>query len=99
LIRKHVSLKEVESWLKRGQKVPFFREICSPQKIGAITGILLIIKSIGVVGVKYLEEGLGGNRESPHKKRGKPTNRLAISAVLPVLLQCAMLFTRKGIII
>jgi hypothetical protein len=49
LIRKHVSLKELELWLKRGQKVPFFREICSPQKyapkiganIGAITGILL----------------------------------------------------------
>jgi hypothetical protein len=44
-----VSLKELESWLKRGQKVPFLREICSPQKctpkiganIGAINGILL----------------------------------------------------------
>jgi hypothetical protein len=46
-----VSLKDVESWLKRGQKVPFLREICSPKKctpkidanIGAITGILLRI--------------------------------------------------------
>jgi hypothetical protein len=45
-----VSLKELESWLKRGQKVPFLREICSPKKftpkigdnIDAITGILLI---------------------------------------------------------
>jgi hypothetical protein len=44
-----VPLKELESWLKRGQNVPFLREICSPKKctpkigtnIGAITGILL----------------------------------------------------------
>jgi hypothetical protein len=43
-------LKDVESRLKRGQKVPILREICSPKKctpkiganIGAITGILLI---------------------------------------------------------
>jgi hypothetical protein len=42
-------LKELESWLERGQKVQFLREICSPQKctpkiganIGAIIGILL----------------------------------------------------------
>jgi hypothetical protein len=27
-----VPLKEVVSWLKRGQKVPFLREICSPKK-------------------------------------------------------------------
>jgi hypothetical protein len=26
-----VSLKELESWLERGQNVPFWREIC-PQK-------------------------------------------------------------------
>jgi hypothetical protein len=44
-----VPLKELESWLKRGQNVPFLREICSPKEcipkiganIGAITGILL----------------------------------------------------------
>jgi hypothetical protein len=42
-------LKELESWLERGQNVPFLREICPPKKytpniganIGAITGILL----------------------------------------------------------
>jgi hypothetical protein len=42
-------LKELESWLKRGQNVPFLREICPQKKytpniganIGAITGILL----------------------------------------------------------
>jgi hypothetical protein len=42
-------LKKLESWLERGQKVPFWKEICSPKKctpkiganIGAITGILL----------------------------------------------------------
>jgi hypothetical protein len=33
LIRKHVRLKEVVSWLKRGQKVPFLREICFPKKV------------------------------------------------------------------
>jgi hypothetical protein len=46
-------LKDVESWLKRGQNVPFLREICPRNKkctpksganIGAITGILLIIE-------------------------------------------------------
>jgi hypothetical protein len=44
-----VSLKELESWLKRGQYVRFLREICPQKKctpksganIGAITGILL----------------------------------------------------------
>jgi hypothetical protein len=44
-----VSLKELESWLEKGQNVPFLREICPPKKstpnigadIGAITGILL----------------------------------------------------------
>jgi hypothetical protein len=39
-------LKELESWLKRGQNVPFLREICPRKKctpnIGAITGILLL---------------------------------------------------------
>jgi hypothetical protein len=40
-----VSLKELESWLERGQIVPFLREKrprkkCTPN-IGAITGILL----------------------------------------------------------
>jgi hypothetical protein len=30
-IRRHVSLKDVELWLKRGQKVPFLSEICPPQ--------------------------------------------------------------------
>jgi hypothetical protein len=42
-------LKELESWLERGQNVPFLREICPRKKvtpkigadIGAITGILL----------------------------------------------------------
>jgi hypothetical protein len=42
-------LKDVESWIKRGQYVRFFREICPRKKhkpkiganIGAITGILL----------------------------------------------------------
>jgi hypothetical protein len=42
-------LKDVESWLKRGQNLPFLREICPRKKctpkiganIGAITGILL----------------------------------------------------------
>jgi hypothetical protein len=42
-------LKELESWLERGQNVPFLREICPWKKftpniganIGAITGILL----------------------------------------------------------
>jgi hypothetical protein len=42
-------LKELESWLKRGQNVSFLREICPRKKctpniganIGAITGILL----------------------------------------------------------
>jgi hypothetical protein len=42
-------LKELESWLERGQKVPFLREICPRKKctpniganIGSITGILL----------------------------------------------------------
>jgi hypothetical protein len=42
-------LKELESWLKRGQNVPFLREICPWKKcipksganIGAITGSLL----------------------------------------------------------
>jgi hypothetical protein len=42
-------LKELESWLKRGQNVPFLREICPPKKctpnIGAITGILLTTSS------------------------------------------------------
>jgi hypothetical protein len=33
LIRKRVCLKEAVSWLKRGQKVPFLREICSPKKV------------------------------------------------------------------
>jgi hypothetical protein len=26
-------LKELESWLKRGQNVPFLREICSPKNV------------------------------------------------------------------
>jgi hypothetical protein len=42
-------LKELESWLKRGQNVPFLREICPRKKCilksgannDAITGILL----------------------------------------------------------
>jgi hypothetical protein len=42
-------LKELESWLERGENVPFLREICPLKKctpnigadIGAITGILL----------------------------------------------------------
>jgi hypothetical protein len=45
-------LKELESWLKRGQNIPFLREIyprkkCTPNigaNIGAITGILLSYK-------------------------------------------------------
>jgi hypothetical protein len=49
IVRKHVPLKELESWLKRGQYVRFLRDICPPKKctpniganIGAITGILL----------------------------------------------------------
>jgi hypothetical protein len=44
-----VSLKELESWIERGQNVPFLREKrprkkCTPNigaDIGAITGILL----------------------------------------------------------
>jgi hypothetical protein len=44
-----VPLKELESWIKRGQNVPFLREICPRKKctpnigtnIGARTGILL----------------------------------------------------------
>jgi hypothetical protein len=48
-IRKHVPLKEVVSWLKRGQYVPFLREKQPFKKvtpkaganIGVITGILL----------------------------------------------------------
>jgi hypothetical protein len=28
LIKRHVSLKKVELWLKRGQYIPFLREIC-----------------------------------------------------------------------
>jgi hypothetical protein len=43
-------LKELESWLERGQNASFLREICPPKKctpnIGAITGILLINKEI-----------------------------------------------------
>jgi hypothetical protein len=43
-------LKELESWLERGQNVPFLRKTCPRKKctpniganIGAITGILLI---------------------------------------------------------
>jgi hypothetical protein len=31
-IRRHVPSKKVVSWLKRGQYVPFLREICSPKK-------------------------------------------------------------------
>jgi hypothetical protein len=55
-------LRELESWLKRGQNVPFLREICSPQKcgpkiganIGAITGILLTALQLWVfVGIFY----------------------------------------------
>jgi hypothetical protein len=46
-----VSLKELESWIERGQNVPFLKEKRPPKKctpnigadIGAITGILLII--------------------------------------------------------
>jgi hypothetical protein len=49
-----VSLKELESWLERGQKVPFLRETCPRKKctpnigadIGAITGILLMVGMI-----------------------------------------------------
>jgi hypothetical protein len=53
VIRKHVPLKEVVSWLKRGQKVPFLREKRPFKKvtpkaganIGAITGILLMFEN------------------------------------------------------
>jgi hypothetical protein len=52
LLKKHVSLKELVSWLKRGQNVPFLREKCPFEKltpkvganIGAIIGILLSIE-------------------------------------------------------
>jgi hypothetical protein len=46
-----VSLKELVSWLKRGQKVPFLREICPLKKMtpkynaasGIIAGELLTL--------------------------------------------------------
>jgi hypothetical protein len=61
-----VSLKELESWLKRGQKVPFLREICSPDKctpkiganIGAITGILLSRYGLITVKVRLIQSNL-----------------------------------------
>jgi hypothetical protein len=31
-IRRHMLLKELVSWLKRGQNVPFLREICPLKK-------------------------------------------------------------------
>jgi hypothetical protein len=44
LIRRHVSLKELVSWLKRGQYVRFLREICPrkniPSKYNAASGII-----------------------------------------------------------
>jgi hypothetical protein len=51
-------LKELESWLERGQNVPFLREIsprkkCTPNigaDIGAITGILLSIHVLSYLG-------------------------------------------------
>jgi hypothetical protein len=47
-------LKDVESWLKRGQNVPFLREICPRKKVtpkynaasGIIAGELLISKIV-----------------------------------------------------
>jgi hypothetical protein len=62
LIRKHVYLKEVVLWLKRGQKVPFLREKRPFKKvtpkvganIGAITGILLIDQSYTPLPVSFI---------------------------------------------
>jgi hypothetical protein len=58
-------LKELESWLERGQNVPFLREICPRKKctpsigtnIGAITRILLREDplSTGVLDVFFLK--------------------------------------------
>jgi hypothetical protein len=50
-----VSLKELVSWLKRGQKVPFLRDICPLKKMtpkynaasGIIAGELLTAKREG----------------------------------------------------
>jgi hypothetical protein len=35
-IKRHVSLKELESWLERGKNIPFLREICPPKNVPPI---------------------------------------------------------------
>jgi hypothetical protein len=80
LIRKRVPLKEVVSWLKKGQYVPFLREKRPFKKvtpkagtnIGAITGILLRA-GWGVIGLISQFNPLGIITRSAHIDKAIPS--------------------------
>jgi uncharacterized protein YerC len=93
-----VPLKELESWLKRGQNVQLLREICSPKKcipniganIGAITGILLMRKHVRLKEVvSWLKRGqkVPFLREKRPFKKVTPKAGANIGAITEILLK------------
>jgi hypothetical protein len=77
-IRKHVSLKELESWLKRGQYVRFLREICPRKNIPpkddhymtAIAWKLLIFSTISYLTGLQLMPHICGMEKGSFFQRG-----------------------------